>query len=47
MLSHSVVLAPQPAGAGLAAQAVLVLANELHLQVRVGIQHGSALLGEA
>jgi hypothetical protein len=31
MLSCSSLLAPQPAGAGLAAKTVLVLADELHL----------------
>jgi hypothetical protein len=44
MLSCSPLLAPQPAGAGFAAQTVLVLADELHVQVWVAVQHGSALL---
>ena len=45
MLSYAPVLAPQPAGAGLAAQTVLVLADELHVQVRVAVHHGCGLLG--
>jgi hypothetical protein len=45
MLSCSPLLAPQPAGAGFAAQTVLVLADELHVQVWIAVEHCRALLG--